>query len=210
MSAPHPDDIKAACEKLAEADPVLAAAYGVIGVPTWRSAPARFETLARTVTFQLISTRAADAIWARTQACLGGDVRPETLLDCEIDALRACGQSRPKIAHMRAIAQAVCDGELDFARLQAASVAEARRELLRVRGIGPWTADVFLLGALGQLDACPMGDVGILEAWRRLSGQEARPSPREFAGLAEAWQPFRGVAAHLLWGWLNHMRTPET
>lgn len=206
MSAPAQAVIKAACEHLSGLDVALARAFGAIGTPVWRTAPANFETLARTVTFQLISTRAAQAIWARTSDCLGGEVEPARFLACDIATLRACGNSRPKIAHMRAIAEAVQSGELNFERLQASPVDQARHELLQVKGIGPWTADVFLLGALGHLDALPAGDVGILEAYRRLDDLQTRPTPRDFSRLAEAWRPHRGVAAHLLWGWLNHVR----
>ena len=83
----------------------------------------------------------------------------------------------------------------------------ARKELLAVKGIGPWTADLFLLYALGKMDAFPIGDVGLMEAHKRLSGAEERMTAKAFTAHAEIWQPYRGVAAHLLWGWLNAERS---
>lgn len=195
-----------ACDVLAERDPYLAKAYTAIGVPDWRSRTADYETLARIVVYQLISTKAADAIWARTCALLGMPVRAEAVLAADIDALRACGLSRPKVEHMRAIARALQTGELNLERLAGLTPDAARTKLLNVRGIGPWSADLFLLSAYGVLDAFPSGDVGHLEAYRRLSSANMRLDGKAFVMLAENWRPFRGVAAHLLWGWLNAER----
>lgn len=206
MNGPKPSELKAACADLAKRDVVLQRAYDVVGVPVWRATSPTYETLARAVAYQLISTRAAAAIWGRTVQFLGDDISPEAVLAADEDGLRACGNSRPKIGHMRSIAAALVSGELCFERLGKSEPAAARKELLAVKGIGPWTADLFLMGALGQVDAFPAGDVGIMEAYRNLSGAAARHDTKSFNALAESWRPFRGVAAHLLWGWLNHTR----
>lgn len=203
--APSPETIKTACDALAEKDPVLAKAYSESGRPIWRAAPARYETLARAVVYQLISTKAAAAIWQRLLD-RHNDITPEAILADDPDGLRGTGLSRPKISHLRSIAEAIVTGQLDFDRLIEAPIALARKELLAVKGIGPWTADIFLMNALGKLDAFPVGDVGLMEAYKQLSGIENRPDIKAFSVLAEEWRPYRGVAAHLLYGWLNIMR----
>ena len=205
MTAPPRKAIQAACEALSDIDPALARAYAIVGVPDWRTHEASYELLARTVVYQLVSTRAADAIWARVTDFLG-DVTPERVLSCDQDALRACGLSRPKLSHMNTIAAAISEGALDLARVQAAEVSEARAELLAVKGIGPWTADLYLLYAAGKMDAFPHGDAALMEAHRRLGGYEARMENKAFSSHAERWRPHRGVAAHLLWAWVNAER----
>ena len=205
MTAPPEATIRRACEILSGLDPALARAYEAIGVPEWRANEATYALLAKTVVYQLVSTRAADVIWGRVQAFLG-DVTPERVLTCDQDQLRACGLSGPKLSHMNTIAAAIRDGALDLARVGAADVDAARRELLAVKGIGPWTADLFLLYAAGKMDAFPHGDVGLMEAHKRLGGYDIRMTNKEFSAHAETWRPNRGVAAHLLWGWLNTER----
>lgn len=86
------------------------------------------------------------------------------------------------------------------------SVTEAEARLVAVKGIGPWTANVFLMTATGVLDAFPVGDVGLMESYRLLNGDDRKLSPGAFSGCAESWRPFRGVAAHLLWDWINLQR----
>ncbi len=205
MTAPSQANIKAACEALSIADPALARAYEAVGVPEWRTHEASFALLARTVVYQLVSTRAADAIWGRVEAFLE-EVTPERVLACDQEQLRACGLSRPKLSHMNAIAAAIAEGRLDLERLETANVRDARAELLAVKGIGPWTADLFLLYAAGKMDAFPHGDAALMEAHRRLGGYETRMTNKAFTAHAEDWRPHRGVAAHLLWGWVNAER----
>ncbi len=205
---PSPAALDAACRSLAEADAALKRAHLTIGRPEWRSAPATYETLARIVTFQQISTVAARAIWDRTRAALG-HVTAEAVLAAKAETLQACGQSRPKVRHLASIAEAVTSGALAFERLAAAPIAEARAELLAVSGVGPWTADVFLLSATGALDAFPAGDVGLMAAYQTLAGLEARPTREAFIAIAETWRPHRAVAAHLLWGWLAASRETQ-
>ena len=203
--APSPETIKTACDALADKDPVLAKAYSESGIPVWRTAPAQYETLAKAVVYQLISTKAASAIWERLLN-LHPDISPVAILGDDPEALRGVGLSRPKVSHLRTIAEAIVTGQLNFTRLAETSIESARKELLAIKGIGPWTADIFLMNALGQLDAFPVGDVGLMEAYKRLSGAQVRPDTKAFSALAEAWRPYRGVAAHLLYGWLNMMR----
>jgi len=202
MAEPHPDALKSACLELSGRDFVLDKAFARVGVPTWRSRPAAYVTLARTIAGQQISTKAAAAIWTRLEALLGV-VDADRMLATPDEALRAAGLSRPKVAHMKSVAQAVADGRLCFERLLAAPLEAARAELLAVRGIGPWTAEIFCLYAKADLDAFPHNDIGLSEAWKQLSCVEIRPNPKEFTEIGAAWSPFRGVATHLLWAWIN-------
>jgi len=205
MTAPEAGILQAACAHLADRDVVLARAYTSVGLPQWRVRAANYETLARIVVYQLISTKAADAIWQRVRARYV-DLTPAALSGDDPSALLACGLSGPKLRHLQAIAEAVETGALDLIGLKAAPIEIARQHLLAVRGIGPWTADTFLMTATGQLDAFPHGDVGLMEAYKRLSQAAKRPSSKAFSSLAEAWRPYRAVAAHLLYDWFNQDR----
>ncbi len=205
MTAPSSRRLKAACERLARIDPALAAAYGVIGVPAWRSGEPTYAMIGRMIAHQQISTKAAATIWGRVETLLG-EVTARSVLETDPETLRQCGLSRPKVAHLASIAEAMVSGELNLARVCASDPGAARAELVGVRGIGPWTAELFLLYAVGAMDAFPTADVGLMEAHRQLSGAEERMTARAFTAHAEAWRPHRGVAAHLLWGWFNQMR----
>ena len=208
MSAPAREVVEAACHVLAGKDVALARGFAACGVPDWRARPATYETLARLVAYQQISTVAAASIWARVEAHLG-EVTVDRLLAAPDEALQGCGLSRPKIAHMKSIAGAVQTGALDLAGLTHVPLEDARRSLLAVKGIGPWTAELVVLYALGQLDAFPPGDVGLMESYKQLARAEDRLSGAAFSQLVETWRPYRGVAAHLLWAWLNLQRANE-
>lgn len=205
MTAPAPEDVKAACEALAARDTALARAYAEIGVPAWRVGDCSFEALARMLAYQQVSTKAGAAIWGRVEA-LAVPMTAENILALEDEALRAAGLSRAKVRYIKAIATSEQDGRLCFQRVRAGPPEEAHKELIAITGIGPWSAQVFLLTATGCLDAWPPGDVGLMESYRQLSEAEDRHDSKAFCALAEDWAPWRGVAAHLLWGWLNEMR----
>mgnify|MGYP006275085771 FL=1 len=205
MSGPFEAALEEACRGLAGRDEAIARAYREIGRPDWREADCTYATLARMIAFQQISVKAGAAIWDRLEARLGS-VTADALLDLEDDEIRACGFSRPKAGHLRAIAQAVQSGALDLHCPHKLPADAAREHLTTIRGIGPWTAELYLLYAGRQFDAFPTADLGLMESYRRLSGWNARPDKREFAQIAEGWRPWRGVAAHLLWGWINAER----
>ena len=202
---PDKATLTTACKALATADPALAAAYERCGLPVWRDRPVSYETLARIISHQQISLAAAAAIWTRVIAALP-NMTAEAVDSAGDDALRSCGLSRPKIAHMKSVAAALLTGTLDLQRVVTAPLEPARAELLSVKGIGPWTAELFLLYARGEPDAFPVADIGLMEAHKRLSGAEIRMDRTAFTAHAEAWRPWRGVAAHLLWAWLHAER----
>lgn len=205
MTAPKRTKIKTACEALSSTDPALARAYEEIGVPDWRARPRAYSTLATTIAYQQISTRAAASIWGRVTDALP-EITPVIMLETTEEDLRALGLSRPKISHLKSIANAIETDALNLDRIADSSLEDARKELLAVKGIGPWTAELFLLYALGEMDAFPVADVGLMEAHKRLSGANARMDTKAFTAHAAIWKPYRGVAAHLLWGWLNAER----
>lgn len=205
MAAPSAHQLRTACEALAGSDPALARAYADVGLPTWRTTEASYQTLARIVVYQLISTKAADAIWKRILARYER-VTASGVLQDDQEALRACGLSGPKLGHLNSIATAIETGGLDLEALVDLPIEEARKLLLSVKGIGPWSADTFLMNAVGHLDAFPAGDVGLMEAHRRLNDLDDRLPAKAFNALAERWRPYRGVAAHLLYDWYNCTR----
>lgn len=195
---------------LASRDPALAKAYVDVGLPSWRSAPLAYTSLARSVVYQQISTRAAGAIWSRCLEAID-PFEPRRLLDMEDEALRGLGLSRPKVSHLRTIATAIVSGQLDFKELATETDgAKIRKTLTSVKGIGPWTAELFCLYALGDTDAFPTADLGLMESYRQLSGSETRLDAKGFTLLGECWRPWRGCAAHLLWDWLNLQRTAQS
>lgn len=206
MTTPDLKDIDTACQELARRDGALARAYAIHGPPDWRVREQGFEPLIRAIAYQQISVKAAASIWGRVEAALEGQLTPEGILAADPDALRSCGLSRPKVSHISSIAEAVHEGRLCFERLAASNNDIARAELVAVKGIGPWTADIYLMSSLGRMDAFPEADLGLIEAYRMLRDDEERFKPRAFSQRAEAWRPWRAVAALQLWGHINAVR----
>ena len=188
--------------------PVMARLHAERGLPPLRRRPAGFEGLVHVVVFQQISTLAAQAIWRRTQEVMGA-ITPERFATASDEDYRASGQSRPKVRTLRAVAAAVLDGTLDLESLPRLSAEDAHAALVLVKGIGPWTADVYLLTCLGHGDAWPAGDIAIQEAIKVGLGLKTRPTPKQMAPLAEPWRPLRGAAAHLWWSYYRVLKKRE-
>ncbi|MBL8570859.1 MAG: DNA-3-methyladenine glycosylase 2 family protein [Phreatobacter sp.] len=185
--------------------PDMARLHGELGCPPLRRRPAGFEGLVHIVVFQQISLAAARAIWERTLGVFGS-ITPAILAAASDEDFRAAGQSRPKIRTLRAIAAAVLDGSLDFDAIGRLEADAAHAALVQVKGIGPWTADVYLLSCLGHPDAWPAGDVALQAAAGDLLGLAARPDAKAMAALGERWRPYRAVAARLLWAHYARLR----
>ncbi len=200
--------LTAAVKHLARQCEIISAAHAYVGVPDWRVRAGGYAGLARIIAFQQLSTKAAGTIWGRVET-LVGKITPAAVLAADIDALRACGMSRPKISHIRSIATAIEDGSLNLRRVARASDDAAREELTAVKGIGPWTADVYLMFALGRWDVFPHADIGLSEAYRMISGERKRHPPKRFLRTGERWRPYRGVAAHMLWSYINAARDAQ-
>jgi len=205
VSAPSEDEIRAGCEALAAADGALARAYSERGLPQWRVSTCEFATLARMIAYQQVSTKAGAAIWGRVEA-LVGEMCAEAVLDASFEELRAAGLSGAKVKYVKAIADAAQTKALCFDRLRNAPREEAVADLVAIKGIGPWSAEIFMMTTTGDLNAFPPGDVGLMESYRLLSGADERHAPKAFTELAGSWAPYRGVATHLLWAWFNHHR----
>jgi DNA-3-methyladenine glycosylase II len=185
---------------LAALDPVMARLAAEGAAPVLRKRPPGFAGLAGIVVGQQISTASAAAIWGRLIARLP-DLTPQALAAAPDGLLREAGLSAPKIRTLRAGATAILDGTLPLDTLHALPADEAHRLMVAVHGIGPWTADVYLLFCLGHPDAFPAGDLALQEAARLADGLETRPSTAALTRRAEAWRPWRGVAAKVLWAY---------
>jgi len=197
-----PDYTKAR-RHLVGADPTLAAlmrrvgpcrlGHGISGDP--------FTALINAIASQQLSVKAADTIFRRVCALFPPDAVPNPggLANISDDELRAAGLSRPKIRYLRDLAGHVQDGRLDFPSLASLDDDEALARLTAVKGIGVWTAEIFLMFRLGRLDILPADDLGLLRATQQVYGLRTRPTPKRLRRMGEAWQPYRSVAAWYLW-----------
>jgi DNA-3-methyladenine glycosylase II len=164
-----------------------------------------FAGLVRIIVAQQVSTASANAIFKRVETNLA-PLSAATVLAASDEKLRACGLSSPKMRAMRALAQAVAGDGLDLVGLGGLVAEEAHRALIAVKGIGPWTADVFLLFCLGHPDAFPAADIALQEAAKLVLGLKKRPDARRLEEIAERWRPLRGIAARMLWAYYRTAR----
>ena len=190
--------MRAALDTLMQAEPRFAAVEQAAGPLPWRVRTAGFPGLLQAVVAQQISSAAAAAIWSRL-CTLPGAMVPDGLLGLSEDALRSAGLSRPKVAHARALAEAFASSRLSAEGLAAMGDGDALAAITAVRGLGPWSAEVYLLFALGRPDVFPAGDVAVAGAAADLFALPARPGPEALRALAEPWRPSRALAARLLW-----------
>jgi DNA-3-methyladenine glycosylase II len=202
MAPPSADKIRCARAALAAADPALATADAAVPPFPWRNQVGGYAGLTRMIISQQVSTASANAIWARFEAGLGV-VTPEAVLALDETALRGFGLSGQKARYVRAIAEAHLAGAPDFDKLPALADEEAITALTAIKGVGRWTAELYLLFAEARLDAFPAGDLAIQEGLRLAESGEARFNEKQLYARAEAWRPYRGVAAHLLWAYYS-------
>ena len=188
--------LELACRELA-ADPHLRIVHETYGVPPlWDREPG-FATLLQIILEQQVSLASAKACFDKLAGRLGV-VTPEGLLSLNDGELRTAGFSRQKTAYARHLAGAILEERIDLGRLHLLPDAEVKSILVKLKGIGEWTSDIYLLMALLRPDVMPKGDIALHSAWHRLSG-EPRPSSDEFLVIAERWKPYRSVAARMLW-----------
>ncbi|WP_370287253.1 DNA-3-methyladenine glycosylase family protein [Pseudooceanicola nanhaiensis] len=198
-----PEDVAEGAAWLAARDEGMARAFARCGVPPLRRRADGFGTLLQAVVGQQVSTASAAAIWARMEAA--GLVVSDAVAAASEEELRAVGLSRPKMRYARGIAGA----GLDFQALRDLPDAEVLARLVALPGIGPWTAEIYALTALGRADVFPPGDLALQEAARMLYGLEARPNAAELRNMALGWSPWRAVAARLLWAWYRAEQSRE-
>jgi DNA-3-methyladenine glycosylase II len=202
------DDVRDGIKALRRKCGYIRRMHDVAGDPPLRRREPGFEGLARIVVSQQVSVASANAIWARFAAA----VRPMeagVLLTLSDEDLRNSGMSRPKIRTLRAISTAVAHEGLTLDRFDHLSEEAVHEALTRVSGIGPWTADIFLLSCMGRADAFAAGDLALQEAARIAFGLDARPNAAELVEIAERWRPWRAVAARLLWSYYKAVKDRE-
>lgn len=189
-------------DAIAAIEPGFAAALGRVGYPEPRIRARGYDTLLRTIVGQQVSVKAASAVWSRLEAVLGAGCDPAALLASDFDTLRGCGLSRQKQGYARSLAELVVSGGIDLHALPEDDEA-AIAALTQIKGIGRWSAEIYLLFAEGRPDIWPAGDLAVQIETGRILGLEARPSEALTRELAERWRPHRGAVAIMTWHHYN-------
>jgi DNA-3-methyladenine glycosylase II len=197
------DDIREGCDWLVRAEPRFAPALERAGLPPLRRREGGFPALLHTICAQQLSVAAADSVWKKL--CAAGARDPEVLLALTEDELRGCGLSRPKVKYARALAEA----PLDFEALAVMPEDEAIAALTAVKGIGVWTAEIYLMFSIGRADVFAPGDLALQESVRLLFDMRKRPDEKVLRRRARRWSPWRGVAARLLWAYYRVAKQRE-
>jgi DNA-3-methyladenine glycosylase II len=196
-----------ATRRLAARDPDLAVVVDTYGPPPlWAREPG-FHTLIHIILEQQVSLASAKAAYDRLVAATGRLV-PERFLALSDAELKTVGFSRQKAAYGRGLAQAIIDGRLDLASLETLDDAAAKSRLMVVKGIGSWTADIYLLMVLRRPDTWPSGDLALAAAAQRVKRMRSQPTPERLEQMGKSWQPWRAVAARILWHY--YLSTPRT
>ena len=195
-----PPAMAKALDHLKRSDPILAAIIDRVGPCTIAYRAPTFETLTRAIVFQQLHGKAAQTIWQRLVDAAGGEpVTPAAILKLRMPTLRRVGLSRQKATYVRELARHTVDGALDFAALPAMPDEEVVAALTKVKGIGQWSAQMFLIFALRRHDVLPAGDYGVRAAIKRLYRKRKLPGPRDMAKVARPWRPYCSVACWYLW-----------
>jgi len=209
MKTVNEQNLARACRKLAAADADLDFIFQTYGTPPLWRREATFATLVHIILEQQVSLASALSAFNKLKEKLGA-ITPAGVLALTDEELKAAYFSRQKTVYARELAKAILSGALDLKSLENLSDAEAKHELKKIKGIGDWTADIYLLMAMLRADVMPKGDLALHVAWKRLKKLEHAPNSDEFQQIAEKWKPLRAVAARLLWHfYLNGKRKTE-
>ncbi len=192
------DQLRASIDALGLIEPGFATALARIGYPEPRRGERGYVTLIRAIVGQQVSIKAAAAIWARVDAAASGADDPARLLAVSDQALRDAGLSWSKVSYAKSLAEEVLSGRLDLENLPDDD-EEAIAQMVRVKGIGRWSAEIYLLFAEGRLDIWPAGDLAVRIEIGRILGLEESPNEKQTRALAEGWSPHRGAAAIFAW-----------
>ncbi len=192
------DQLEHAMAALCAIEPAFAVAVANKGHPAPRISERGFATLLRTIVGQQVSVASAQAVWTKLNTVVGGADDPARIAAASDETLRSAGLSRQKLGYARSLADEVTSGRLDLANLPEDD-EEAIAALVRVKGIGRWSAEIYLLFAEGRTDIWPAGDLAIQIEVGRILGHDTRPSEKLTRELAEAWRPHRGAAAIFAW-----------
>ena len=190
--------IRSHVEELAQREPAFAGVLAKHGMPEPRNSERGAQTLLRTIVGQQVSVAAARSMWAKLEAAFGSPPELALLLAASDEELRAAGMSRQKSGYIRSLAELVLSGELDLENLPSDD-EEAIALLTKIKGIGRWSAEIYLLFAEGRADVFPAGDLAVMVELGRLLGLPDKPSEKQLRELAEPWRPYRGAAAVLAW-----------
>jgi DNA-3-methyladenine glycosylase II len=197
------------CQQLAASDKDLAYIFLTYGTPPLWRREASFATLVHIILEQQVSLASAASAFNRLKEKLG-EITPENVLRLTDEELKACYFSRQKTVYARELAKAVASGSLNLKALENLSDAEVKTELKKIKGIGDWTADIYLLMALLRADVMPKGDLALHVAYKKLKNRALAPSSDEFQQIAEKWKPSRAAAARLLWHfYLSERKAPR-
>ncbi len=201
--------LAAATAELCERDSDLAAVVDEFGTPPLWKRPQGFRTVLYLILEQQVSLASARATYEKLMAKLGGHPTPESFLFLNDDDLQGLGFSRQKTRYCRLLAEAVADGSLPLNKLRRYEDEAAKAEMMKITGIGHWTADVYLMEALGRPNVWPVGDLALAVGAEKVKKLKGRPSAEELQQLGEQWRPYRAVAARILWHYyLNVIRPP--
>lgn len=196
-----------ALDHLAREDADLARAMTLAGRPRLRSAKPGFRGLVTTLISQQVSVAAARAIEGRLEAAID-DITPRAILDLDPPVAKACGLSGQKYRYLQELASAIESGSLRLNRLSRAPDDEVYDALTAIKGIGPWTANIYLMFSLRRCDSFAAGDLALQEGYRRLRGLDQRPTSVDLERYSEAWRPYRAAAALILWRYYSHGFSP--
>ncbi len=199
------EQLRTHLDALGKIEPAFARAIAHVGYPEPRIRDRGYVTLLRTIVGQQISFKAADSVWLKLAAAVDPVDDPSVMAATSDEALRAAGLSRQKIGYCRSLAGLVADGTLDLHNLPTDD-DEAIAQLTMIKGIGRWSAEIYLLFAEGRPDIWPAGDLAVQEDVGRLLGHDIRPSEKLVRELAESWRPYRGAAA--IFAWHHYMAPP--
>lgn len=203
------DDIAEGVRALTAACEHMAGVYDVTGLPPLRRRTQGFEGLARIINGQQLSVASASAIWGRVEKAVK-PMDPETWLRKRVQTLRKCGLSAGKISTIQIIAEAIATDTLDLTAFARADEDTIKQELTALKGIGPWTADIYIMFCMGRADGWAPGDLALRYAVRDAMGASDMPSFAEMEKVAEVWRPWRSVAARMLWAYYAARRAQKS
>ncbi len=202
-------ELVTALENLARQDKDMARAYQQYGAPQMRKSQGGFAGLAYILIGQQVSTKAALTIRDRFYAALDNEITAENFLNLRQSKIGKIGLSRQKQSYITGVAEAIVAGTLNFNKLARADDETVRDTLSALKGIGPWSVDIFLMFSMRRADIMPIGDLGLQEGCRRVKRLRARPTPEKLDKIAQKWAPYRTAASLLLWHYYDKSRQED-
>jgi DNA-3-methyladenine glycosylase II len=191
--------MKKAVDHLTKSDAILAAIIARVGPCKMTYREPSFQMLARAIVFQQLSTKAATTIYGRLEESAGGPLTPESIQNLSVGEMRRAGLSRQKLGYIRDLAEHALSGKVDFAKLPGMSDEEVIKSLTDIKGVGVWTAHMFLMFSLRRPNILPVGDLGVRMAIQKAYKKRKMPTPKQIEQIARSWHPYCSYAAWYLW-----------